>query len=204
VNTPSHEDFSAPVTCWSDIPGWFHWREGQEEAVAVFPTGSTFVEVGSYLGRSVCSLADVVRQSGRDFTVVSVDTCRGSGAEGMANEDAHGLAAEFGGGTFAGLLHRNVIACGFADDVHVLISSSPKAADFFVDGSLAWVHLDARHDYDSVVADIRAWAPKVQSAGWLSGDDYDSLIWPGVVDAVHDELSDARGWLSGQWRWHAP
>ncbi|MCP9273637.1 class I SAM-dependent methyltransferase [Mycolicibacterium arenosum] len=204
MNSPSQETFSAEVAQWSDIPGWFHWRAGQEEAVTVFGDGSVFVEVGSYLGRSLCSLADVVRTSGRDYTIVSVDTCRGSGAEGLSNEDAHGHAVEYGGGTFAGLLHRNVIACGFADVVDVLISSSPRAAGFFADESVAWVHLDARHDYDSVVDDIRAWAPKVRPGGWLSGDDYDSLIWPGVVAAVGDELPDAHGWLSGQWRWLKP
>ena len=107
-------------------------------------------------------------------------------------------------GRSPGLLHRNVIACGFADSVHVFISSSPKAADFFVDGSLAWVHLDARHDYDSVAADIDAWAPKVQPGGWLSGDDYDDVMWPGVVAAVRDRLPDSYGWLTAQWRWHKP
>lgn len=25
---------------WQDIPGWFHWRAGQEEAVRTFPEGS--------------------------------------------------------------------------------------------------------------------------------------------------------------------
>lgn len=138
---PPQDAFTEEVSHWYDIPGWFHWREGQEEAVTAFPEGSTFVEVGSYLGRSLCSLADVVRSSGRDYTVIGVDTCRGSGQEGPANKNAHGPAVEHGGGTFAGLLHRNVIACGFADTVHVFISSSPRAADFFTDGSLAWTSM---------------------------------------------------------------
>lgn len=30
-------------------------------------------------------------------------------------------------------------------------------------------------------SDIAAWAPKVASGGWLSGDDYDAHQWPGVV-----------------------
>jgi hypothetical protein len=200
----SPHEFTADVAHWSDIPGWFHWREGQEEAVTVFPSGSMFVEVGSYLGRSLCSLADVVTGSSHEYKVVGIDTCRGSGEEGLANEDAHGPAVEYGGGTFAGLLHRNVIACGFADIVNVLISSSPRAADLFADASLAWVHLDARHDFDSVAADIDAWAPKVVPGGWLSGDDYDDLVWPGVVAAVRDRLPDSHGWLAGQWRWLKP
>lgn len=204
MSEPSTAAFAAEVAHWSDIPGWFHWREGQQEAVTTFPSGSTFVEVGCYLGRSLCSLADVVRSSGRDFTVVGVDYCQGSGTEGPANDDAHGPAVEHGGGTFAGLLHRNVIACGYADDVHVFISSSPKAADFFADGSLAWVHLDARHDFDSVAADIDAWGPKVTPGGWLSGDDFDERLWPGVVAAVGDRLPAAHAWLTTQWRWLKP
>jgi hypothetical protein len=204
LSHPTPEAFAAEVTHWSQIPGWFAWREAQEEAVRTFAEGSTFVEVGSYLGRSLCSLAEVVQQSERDFTVIGIDTCRGSGKEGPANTNAHGPAVEYGGGTFAGLLHRNIIGCGFADAVHVFISTSPKAADFFADGSLAWVHLDARHDYDSVAADIDAWAPKVASGGWLTGDDYDERLWPGVVGAVRDRLPDAYGWLTAQWRWNKP
>ncbi|MDX1888721.1 class I SAM-dependent methyltransferase [Mycolicibacterium sp. 050158] len=201
---PAQDSFALEVTQWSDIPGWFHWREGQQGAVAEFPEGSTFVEVGCYLGRSLCSLADVVRSSGRQYTVIGIDTCRGSGQEGQGNHDAHAPAVEHGGGTLAGLLHRNIIACGFADTVDVMISSSPRAANFFADGSLTWVHLDARHDYDSVVADITAWAPKVAPGGWLSGDDYDEQFWPGVVGAVRDTLPDARPWLTAQWHWHKP
>ncbi|MDG4667393.1 class I SAM-dependent methyltransferase [Mycobacterium sp. 236(2023)] len=204
MSHPSQDAFADEVTDWTQIPGWFHWREGQEEAVSTFPEGSIFVEVGVYLGRSLCSLADVVRGSGRQYTVVGVDTCRGSGQEGQAGVDAHGPAVAHGGGTIAGLLHRNVIACGFADDVDILISPSPKAAEFFADGSLAWVHLDARHDYDSVAADIEAWEPKVMPGGWLSGDDYDDRLWPGVVGAVRDRLPDSRGWLTAQWRFLKP
>lgn len=67
---------------WYDIEGWFGWRAGQEEAVREFGDGSRFVEVGTYLGRSICSLAEVVEQSGKRIDLVGIDTCRGSGPEG--------------------------------------------------------------------------------------------------------------------------
>lgn len=187
---------------WQDIPGWFQWRDGQEEAVAHFDDGSVFVEVGNYLGKSLCSLAEVVAGSGKRIAVVGVDTCRGSGREGTADVDAHGPAVERGGGTFAGQLHRNVLACGFADAVQLIIGSSTTCASLFADGSLSWVHLDARHDYDSVIADIVAWRPKVRVGGWLSGDDYDEWAWPGVCAAVRDTLPEAIDWSQRQWRWH--
>ncbi|MGE2713162.1 class I SAM-dependent methyltransferase [Mycolicibacterium litorale] len=197
--------FDAPVRRWEDIPGWFGWRHAQEEAVAHFAASRfaapRFVEVGSYLGRSLCSLAEVVQQSGHRIDIVGVDTCQGSGPEGNRQINAHGAAVEFGGGTFAGLLHRNVIACGFADTVALLITDSVSAARMFDDESLAWVHIDARHDYESVRADIAAWAPKVAPDGWLSGDDYHPEWWPGVVAAVGESLPDAREWTPGQWRW---
>lgn len=193
-------EFEQQVSRWQDIPGWFQWRDGQEEAVAHFGDGSRFVEVGCFLGKSICSLAEVVRRAGRDIVVLGVDTCRGSGPEGRGGTDAHGAAVAHGGGTMAGLLHRNLIACGVEDSVQLLISDSVAAAALFADASLTWVHLDARHDYDSVSADIAAWAPKVRPGGWLSGDDYHREWWPGVVDAVHDALPRAAAWSTNQWR----
>ena len=202
---PGHPDpmsgFDEPVRRWQDIPGWFQWRSAQEEAVAHFGDGSRFAEVGCYLGRSICSLAEQVQASGATIAILGVDTARGSGPEGRNDTNAHGPAVDHGGGTLAGLLHRNVISCGFADSVQLLISDSIAAARLFSDQSFAWIHLDARHDYASVRADIAAWAPKVRSGGWLSGDDYDEWQWPGVVQAVADALPDAQRWWATQWRW---
>ncbi len=200
----STSKFDKAVHSWRDIPGWFQWRRHQEEAVAHFPDGSRFVEVGCYLGRSICSLGEVVRSSHRRTTIVGVDTGRGSGPEGRRDTDAHGSAVAHGGGTFAGILHRNVLSCGLADTIALLISDSIAAAELFADDSLAWVHIDARHDYESVAADIDAWRPKIQPRGWLSGDDYQAEQWPGVVGAVSDLLPDALPWWSTQWRWIKP
>ena len=194
--------FDEPVRSWEDIPGWFQWRSGQEEAVAHFGAGDRIVEVGCYLGRSICSLAELARD--RDLVIIGVDTARGSGPEGRGGTNAHAPAVNHGGGTLAGLLHRNVIACGAADQVQLLISDSIAAAGLFADESLAWVHLDARHDYESVCADITAWRPKVRPGGWLTGDDYDEWQWPGVVQAVADTLDGAEPWSKGQWRWITP
>ena len=197
-------DFDRLVQSWQDIPGWFNWRDGQEEAAAHFGEGDRFVEVGCYLGRSICSLADVVAGRGLEVDIVGVDTALGSGPEGKRNTNAHGHAVQHGGGTMAGLLHRNVLACGFADQVQLIISDSVRASRLFTDESVAWVHLDARHDYVSVCEDIDAWRPKVRRGGWLTGDDYDQWQWPGVVRAVSERLEDAEPWCTSQWRWVKP
>jgi hypothetical protein len=186
---------------WEEIPGWFQWRSAQEEAALRFPAGSRFVEVGNYLGRSLCSLGEVAKQSGKGFAVIGVDTCRGSGVEGPRGKDYHGAAVAQGGGTYAGTLHRNVIDCGYADVISLIVADSVTASTFFADESIDWVHLDARHDCASVKADISAWLPKVKVDGWLSGDDYDEVKWPEVVRAVAERLPGARPWSVNQWRW---
>jgi len=165
-----------------------------------FEEGSRFVEVGNFLGRSLCSLGELVQQSGKRFSVIGVDTCRGSGVEGLKQQDRHGDEVAKGGGTFAGTLHRNIVSCGLADTVSLIVSDSVTASTFFADRSLAWVHLDARHDRESLMADIDAWLPKVRSGGWLSGDDYDEVKWPAVVATIGETLPAARPWSVKQWR----
>lgn len=186
---------------WQEIEGWFTWRSGQEEAVRHFPEGSCFVEVGSYLGRSLCSLAEVVHQSGKKIDVIGVDTCRGSGPEGPQEKDYHGTAVAAGHGTFAGALHRNIIECGYADSITLIVRDSVAAARLFPDTSIDWVHLDARHDGPGVTADIYAWLPKIKPGGWLSGDDYNESKWPELVEAVNTILPEAQPWFTYQWRW---
>jgi hypothetical protein len=186
---------------WNDIPGWFEWRSAQEEAADQFPEGSRFVEVGNYLGRSLCSLGEVVGRTGKRITLIGVDSCRGSGAEGPAGRDYHGAAVAEGGGTLAGSLHKNIIACGYEASISLIVADSVTAATFFADGSIDWVHLDARHDSPHVKADIAAWLPKVRRGGWLSGDDYDAEKWPEVVAAVNEMLPRAQPWSVHQWRW---
>jgi hypothetical protein len=186
---------------WYEIDGWFNWRSAQEEAVSHFPNGSRFVEVGTYLGRSLCSLGEVVERSGKLLTVIGVDTCRGSGPEGWRGKDYHASAVQEGGGTFAGALHKNLLECGFGDKIQLIISDSTSAARLFSDASLDWVHLDARHDYASVKSDIEAWLPKIKPGGWLSGDDYNSQKWPDVVKAVGELVPSAELWSTQQWRW---
>lgn len=180
------------------IPGWCDYVDALQEAVAHFPSGSLFVEVGAYLGLSTAVLATELKASGKKITFVSVDTCRGSGVEN--EKDNHGDAVRRGGGTFAGELHGNLVKCGVADAVCLLVTDSLTAASLFADRSVDFCFLDARHDYESVKADILAWKPKIKPGGWLAGDDL-TPIWPGVIRAVNELLPEARPWSHDSWRW---
>lgn len=59
--------------------------------------------------------------------------------------------------------------------VRIIREFSVPAADLFTDGSLDFVYIDANHAHDFVLADIRAWTPKVRAGGIISGHDYDRV-----------------------------
>ena len=101
-----------------------------------FGGDSIFVDVGCYLGCSLCSLAELVCQAGNGITLIGVDTCRGSGPEGQRDTDrAQGRSAAWRrnhGGAVASQrdcvrLHRHGA---------LLISSSVAASVLFQDDSL--------------------------------------------------------------------
>lgn len=72
----------------------------------------------------------------------------------------------------------------FFNNVYIIRKSSEGASKDFLDESLDIIFIDARHDYDSVVRDIKLWLPKVKVGGVLCGHDY-SLTTFGVVEAVN-------------------
>jgi hypothetical protein len=63
VYLPPAAVYSEARMHWSEIEGWFQWRSAQEEAAEKFSEGSCFVEVGTYLGRSLCSLGEIAELS---------------------------------------------------------------------------------------------------------------------------------------------
>jgi predicted O-methyltransferase YrrM len=49
---------------------------------------------------------------------------------------------------------------------------SVKAAELFEDESIDFVYIDGDHAYEPVMADLKAWIPKVRKGGIVSGHDY--------------------------------
>jgi trans-aconitate methyltransferase len=50
---------------------------------------------------------------------------------------------------------------------------SREAAALFPDDSVDFIYVDGAHDYDSVIADLRAWWHALQPQGILAGHDWD-------------------------------
>lgn len=182
---------------WTEIEGYYKWPRYYESVVETY-AGGVLVEVGCYLGRSLCHLATLVRESGKPFSVVGVDHCLGTGTERR-------VSGEKNGRTNAGELWDNVVACGLHDVVSVVVAESGRASEYFAPYSCAMVFLDAGHGYADVHRDIHLWASKVKLGGELSGDDYgtptEPPVWPGVRRAVDELLPERRLVPHDAWAW---
>lgn len=159
---------------FSHIQGWSAFLSIYDEAVRNAPkTGAVFVEVGAWRGRSASYMGVEIANSGKQIEFHVVDHFEGS-AEHIARQEEviveHKLFDVFTANT------RPV-----AKYLTVHKANSLDAAEGFADESVTFLLLDGSHDYDSVLADLRAWYPKVKSGSMIAGDDWTK---PGVRQAV--------------------
>lgn len=143
------------------------------------------VELGVWQG----ALLGHLLKTHPDLYLTGVDHWRREGA--YASKDMHAAEA----------LAR-MTADAFPLRAKILKMSTRVAASEFSDGSLDFVFIDASHDTESVLEDIRVWRPKIRrgvKGGALTGHDAN---WASVEAALDLELP---GWKRlGANVWHFP
>ena len=167
---------------WKDVEGYFSYTNLYDIALKHCPNNSTFVEVGSWMGRSTCYMGEQIKKSSKNIKFYAVDTWAGS--EELDHKNAIDRLKKYDFTLFE-VFKYHLSECGVSNYITPLQTTSLEAAEQFEDNSLDFVHIDASHDYDNVLADIRAWYPKVKPGGFITGDDYVSC-WGGVIQAVKE------------------
>lgn len=155
---------------YETIEGFCSYDALLAEAVAAASSPAVFVEIGVWQGRSTACLAVEIFNSGKSIEHYCVDPWIVDGRDTFAV-----FAANLGP-----LIGR----------VRPVRVPSPQAAGAFADRSVDFVLIDANHAYEAVMADIRAWLPKVKSGGVLAGDDC-TAEFDGVRRAVAELLPAA-------------
>jgi predicted O-methyltransferase YrrM len=151
-----------------NIIGWFSFERLYRDMVNKFPSGSIFIEVGTYEGKSLAYLLVEMINAEKQFKVIGVDSF-----------------------TFLGENGKNILENLYTnltpvrDKFDTLICQSWDAASQFNDKSVDFVFLDADHVYDSIIKDLRAWVPKIKPGGIIAGHDY-CKEHPGVEQAVNE------------------
>ena len=146
---------------YESIEGWFDYSNIYSQMVETASTGSHFVEIGSYYGRSAAFMLVEIVNSGKNIKLDCVDP--------MHQETVHtNLSRVEGHYTHKG-------------------KPSVEAAADYEDASIDFVWIDGNHDYEAVIDDINSWLPKLKTGGWMGGHDYNHPGHPGVKQAC-DEL----------------
>lgn len=149
---------------------WFTFPNLYRYVVQKYDSGSVFVEVGSWKGRSSSFMCVEIANSQKSINFFCVDTWKGS-KEHNVNEDLYM--------TF--MKNMSPVKNFFTP----WKMTSLEASSLFDDKSIDFVFIDASHEYEDVKTDIFAWYPKIRSGGIIAGHDYDDN-WTGVKKAVNE------------------
>lgn len=144
-----------------------------------------YVEVGSYEGGSIFTLA--LRFANRDIDFYAVDSFQGNGDGTMDGRPLPSRKRFYA--------HRARFP---TLRVSLVPGDSAHASALFDDASVDCVFIDACHETPAVLRDIDAWLPKIARGGIVAGDDYD---WSTVRRAVDDRFPEAHVTASGQVWW---
>jgi hypothetical protein len=139
-----------------------------------FPVGGTWVELGSWTGRSAayCVVELINREKLGEF--YCVDTWRGEAAIAYDTAIVQDLKKIF---------RQNIKPV--LKQIKMLSMISWNAAGKFNDDSVDFCYVDAGHSYEAVTNDLTAWWPKMRPGSMFGGDDY-TKGYPGVQQAVWD------------------
>lgn len=169
---------------YNTIHGFFDFHGIYRDAVRRASGPATFVEVGTWFGRSAAFMAVEIANSGKPIAFHCVDTWKGSDDVPSMQEI---LTRCDGFEVFKANMERG----GVWSQVTPMRMDSLEAAKAFRDDSVDFCFVDANHAYDAVTADLAAWLPKMRHGGVLAGHDY-AQEFMGVKHAVQDFFGAGR------------
>ena len=177
---------------YSNIHGHFNFEFLYEEVVNRFQSGSVFVEIGAYLGKSTCFLAEKIISSGKDIKFNVVDNWIGHPSDIVLTEEIKKL------GNIYAIFLDNMTKAGVIDRLNIIRGDSTESAKMFQDNGVDFVFIDAAHDYVSVQKDINVWLSKIKHGGILEGHDYGNQETH-VKKAVDDLLGNKIKVVDNTW-----
>ena len=127
-------------------------------------------EIGVYQGRGTSIWNTILINEGIDYEYKAIDHFNGS-SEHDKTLKYYDIALK----NLKPILNR----------IEVIKNDSVSESKKYDNGYFDIVYIDASHEYESVIKDIKHWLPKVKKGGIICGDDYVGG-WPGVIKAVNE------------------
>lgn len=148
----------------------------------MFPDGSVFVEIGSFVGRSaICMANHLIENKKTKSKIICIDPFTGNPEQGDEILKTPGLLEK----TFL----KNTEEYRNLGVIEVIKGFSLEEAQQFDNNSIDFVFIDGLHDFINVYNDIELWYSKVKPGGIVSGHDVHNPYF-GVRVAVDKFVSE--------------
>ncbi len=181
---------------WREFKGFWADEDQVEydRLIKTIPDGSIMVEIGSFRGKSLCSVAQTIKD--KNLKVFSVDIF-----DKVIDPqyDEPGVQSSLSGMLYDCM--SNLEKFGLMKNVNIFVGTGMDfCTDMIKNGNIPnLVFIDANHDYEPVKRDIEAWLPIVAEGGILCGHDF-GLGWPGVYKAVTEKFGTHVAFKGCIWR----
>lgn len=174
------------VKMFSQIPGMISVENGTIFYFIAYTQSikGNIVEIGSWQGRSTSFFAKSCKDSGNGI-VFAIDPFLGNpGKEHfyvVNKDDLSDLKENF---------QKNINTNGLSEYVKLFPMTSEEAREH-INEDIRLLFIDGNHEYEFVKRDIQNFVPLLKSGGIVIFDDYNSVSFPGVVQAVKEDIIES-------------
>lgn len=157
---------------YQHIDGWCDFHNLYYDLlINVLPENSTFVEVGSWHGHSMCFAAEILKFHRKKINLFAIDI--------FASELDNSLkpySVSRNESSCYSIFLNNMAKAGVLNMITPIAMFSEDASKLFENNSIDCVFIDAAHDKENVINDLQSWIPKVKMNGLVTGHDYEHGI----------------------------
>ena len=153
---------------WESIHGWFDFSFLYDEVVASAKNGDTIIEVGTWLGKSTCYLAQKIKERGINVHFYACDIFTRPSPETPTWSDGQITLTDL---SFYTMFLENIKKQGVEDIVTPIVESSLEFVKRFGKHSVDFLFLDNDHANEHVIQELVLWYPRVKPGSIMAGHD---------------------------------
>ena len=161
---------------FNEIPGWFSYEKTYKQMVNEFPSESTFVELGSWMGKSSNKMAELIKKSNKNIKFFTIDSFNSS-----SEKIRQDIINDFDGDLYCEFIDNTLISDN-KNSFEVIKDTSENSVSLFENNSIDFMMIDS--DYTSTKHNLNLWYHKIKPNGIIAGDDYN------VFDEVNKSVND--------------
>lgn len=129
--------------------------------------GIVIVEIGVFVGGSVCYLSQKLKEKNIDYKIIAIDNFKFSNISPQDNEKyAHNLQPY--------IAYSNNIR-KFQANVITIVGDSIEISQLFKDNTIDFLYIDGDHS-EYCIKELKNWLPKMKENSLIAGHDYDGSI----------------------------